>query len=563
MEDLLPNTQHTGNGQTKQPLVTGLYARVSTGRQENEQTIESQVDEIKNRIKADGNILSDKHMFLDDGWTGTILARPGLDALRDAIKRQEIQVLYVYDLGRLSRDVTYQLVLVKEFEEAGIKFISLHDINPINGEQSFMRNVLACFHDYERVKIAERFRRGKLYKAKNGIVISGSALYGYNYVKRTDTTPTHWERNEEETRAIKLIFEWFVIERVPINGIIRRLYDLGIKPRKRKSVFWTKGPITRILRCDTYWTGIAYYNKHEAVVSEKRLKNEKYYKVKKNSRKLRPKEEWLPFKVPIILEDRALFDRAQEIMEYNKRYARKNRKFNYLLSEVLWCGCGSRRAGDGCNKNGHYYYRCEERLHHFPKEQRRCHIGGVNARVLDALVWKELTNHLTDPKLLKKHAEEWISSQANQSTDTQERAKIQEQIDRLTEEISRYAKAYGGGAMEFDQYMELAKATKRKKEGYQKQLEELKAKVSPEIVSIEADELCNEAKKVIKSLDFYNKKNLIRDIIEKVIIKERSEVEVLCHIPLPQLSLTSAHKLGHEPIGRDSRITQCRQEYSF
>lgn len=563
MEDLLPNTQHTGNGQTKQPLVTGLYARVSTGRQENEQTIESQVDEIKNRIKADGNILSDKHMFLDDGWTGTILARPGLDALRDAIKRQEIQVLYVYDLGRLSRDVTYQLVLVKEFEEAGIKFISLHDINPINGEQSFMRNVLACFHDYERVKIAERFRRGKLYKAKNGIVISGSALYGYNYVKRTDTTPTHWERNEEETRAIKLIFEWFVIERVPINGIIRRLYDLGIKPRKRKSVFWTKGPITRILRCDTYWTGIAYYNKHEAVVSEKRLKNEKYYKVKKNSRKLRPKEEWLPFKVPIILEDRALFDRAQEIMEYNKRYARKNRKFNYLLSEVLWCGCGSRRAGDGCNKNGHYYYRCEERLHHFPKEQRRCHIGGVNARVLDALVWKELTNHLTDPKLLKKHAEEWISSQANQSTDTQERAKIQEQIDRLTEEINRYAKAYGGGAMEFDQYMELAKATKRKKEGYQKQLEELKAKVSPEIVSIEADELCNEAKKVIKSLDFYNKKNLIRDIIEKVIIKERSEVEVLCHIPLPQLSLTSAHKLGHEPIGRDSWPAECGEVDAF
>lgn len=331
---------------------------------------------------------------------------------------------------------------------------------------------------------------------------------------------------------------------------------MGIKPKKRKSVFWTKGPITRILRCDTYWTGIAYYNKHEAVASEKRLKNEKYYKVKKNSRKLRPKEEWLPFKVPIILEDKALFDKAQEIMEYNKRYARKNRKFNYLLSEVLWCGCGNRRAGDGCNRNGHYYYRFEERLHHFPKEQRRCHIGGVNARVLDALVWKELTNNLTDPKLLKKHAEEWISDQANRSADTQERAKIQEQIDRLTEEINRYAKAYGGGAMEFDQYMELAKATKRKKEGYQKQLDELKVRVSPEIVNIEADELCNEAKKVIKSLDFYNKKNLIRDIIGKVIIKERSEVEVLCHIPLPQLALTSTEKLGHEPIGRHRRLTQ-------
>jgi len=76
----------------------------------------------------------------------------------------------------------------------------------------------------------------------------------------------------------------------------------------------------------------------------------------------------------------------------------------------------------------------------------------------------------------------------------------------------------------------------------------------PKLVSIEASKLCDEAKKVIKSLELYDKKNFIRDIIEKVIIKERSEVEVLCHIPLPQLSLTSAHKLGHEPISRDCRF---------
>lgn len=563
MEDLLPNTNHIENGQAKQSLVAGLYARVSTGRQENEQTIESQVDEIKAKVEADGNILSDKHNFLDNGWTGSMLARPALDDLRDSIKRQEISILYIYDLGRLSRDFTHQLLLIKEIEEAGVKFISLHDINPENEEQSFIRNILGSFHAYERIKIAERFRRGKLYKAKNGIVISGGALYGYSYVKRTETTPTHWERNEEEIRAINLIFQWFVIERVPINGMIRRLYDLGIKPKKRKSDFWTKGPITRILRCDTYWTGIAYYNKHEAIVSKTRIKNEKYRKVKKNSRKLRTKDEWYPFKVPIILENKALFDKAQVIMEYNKRYAKRNRKFEYLLSEVLWCGCGNRRAGDGCNKNGHYYYRCEERLHHFPKEQRRCHIKGVNARILDAMVWKELTSHLTDPKLLKKHAEEWISDQASRSADTQEREKIQEQIDKLTEEANRYAKAYGSGGMEFDQYMELAKVTKKKKEGYQRQLEDMKLKVSPEAVSIGADELCAEAKKVVTSLDFYNKKNLTRDIIEKIVIKERSEVEVICHISLTQLSLTSAEKLEHEPISRNSRPSKCREEHAF
>lgn len=68
---------------------------------------------------------------------------------------------------------------------------------------------------------------------------------------------------------------------------------------------------------------------------------------------------------------------------------------------------------------------------------------------------------------------------------------------------------------------------------------------------------------MIKSLDFYNKKNLIRDIIEKIIIKERRKVEVLCHIPPPQLALTSTEKLGHEPICRNSWTAECRQKHSF
>jgi len=106
--------------------------------------------------------------------------------------------------------------------------------------------------------------------------------------------------------------------------------------------------------------------------------------------------------------------------------------------------------------------------------------------------------------------------------------------------------------------MELARATKRKKEGYQKQLNELKAKVLLEVVNIEADELCNEAKKVIKNLDFYDKKNFIRDIIEKVIIKERREVEVLCHIPLPQLITAFTINVGYEPIGWDCGSSKCR-----
>ena len=137
------------------------------------------------------------------------------------------------------------------------------------------------------------------------------------------------------------------------------------------------------------------------------------------------------------------------------------------------------------------------------------------------------------------------------------------QIEKITEEEKRYSKAYGGGTLEFEQYMELVKDAKKRKKGFQKEIEEQEDLTSKESIDIGVDELCAETEKVLCTMNFSNKKQVVRDIIEKVIIKERREVEVLCHIPLPQLSLTSAHKLGHEPISRYSRTSQRWKKHSF
>jgi site-specific DNA recombinase len=60
----------------------GLYARVSTANQEEEETIKNQLMEIKERIKKDGNVLLPECEYKDDGWSGTIIARPELDRMR-------------------------------------------------------------------------------------------------------------------------------------------------------------------------------------------------------------------------------------------------------------------------------------------------------------------------------------------------------------------------------------------------------------------------------------------------------------------------------------------------
>ena len=515
----------------------GAYFRVSTGRQEKEATIDSQIDEVKTRIKADENILLPENIFTDDGWSGELLARPKLDELRDACKGKRIEVLYVYDLGRLSRNFTNQLVLLEEIENAGVEIISLHDINPQNEEETLAQRVLGIFHDYERIKIAERMRRGKLYKSRMGILINGQALYGLTYVRKTENRPAYCKINEFETDAVNKIFEWFVIKGYSQRKIIKELYDAKIPPRKRKSEFWTKGPVIRVLTCETYITGVAYYNKSEAVVG-KRLKNdEKYRKVKKNSRRVRPKEEWIPIKVPVVLKNQELFYKAQKILEHNQKFACKKRQHTYLLSGFTYCECGNRRVGDGAD-NGHYYYRCTERILKYPKKNK-CKSPGINAEVLDKLFWLNLTGYLSEPKNLKEQVKDWVKTQVSSEVQVREMQRINTLIEKAKEEKQRYIQAYGQGALEFEAFQDAIKPVNQRIKGYEDELEAIKQKSKGVLEdSVPIEEYCAEVKEAFSTLNLSNRALLIRDIIDKIVLKGfKNEVDVYGYLSVAHLNM--------------------------
>lgn len=540
---------------SKTNTIVAGYFRVSTGRQENEQTIESQIDEVKKRIEADGNILPAENIFIDDGWSGELLARPSLDQMRDAAKEGRFNILYVYDRGRLSRTFAHQEIIIEELNDRDIKFMSLHDFEAVNAEGKVMQAMQGVFHEYERVKIAERMRRGKLYKAKNGTIINGQALYGYSYTRTNPKEPVRYEINEAEAKAVRLMFQWFAEERVSLNEIKKRLYDLGIKPRKRKSLFWTKGPIVRILKCDTYFTGTAYYNKSEAVVAKHPIKEERYKKIKKTSRRVRAREDWIPFEIPKLIDNPILYEKAQQILSFNQKYACKRKVYNYLLSGLVYCECGNRRSGDGSNKYGHHYYRCIDRLRSHPYP-RQCKSSGVNAALLDAMVWRELKRHLTNYSLIKKYAERWIKSQlAITGEYSSEKQRLMNEIGKINDEEARYSKAYGAGSLDFEQFQQLMKDAKKRKVSYNKQLANLADKSTQVNIQIDVNDLVEEAKKIISSLDFTDKFKVIRDIISKIIVTERSGAEIWIHLPLPA---TITEKLGYGPERRDSRFTKCR-----
>lgn len=539
-------------------MIPALYARVSTSRQENEQTIESQIAEIKIKIAEDGNTLLSENIFIDDGWTGEVIQRPGLDAMRDAAMSGVFQVLYVYDRGRLSRVFAYQEIILEELINRDIQFVTLHDINAETPEERVLQAMQGVFHEYERVKIVERMRRGKLFKARNGILINGNSLYGYDYIKKTDTEPAHYRVNEEQTRVVRMIFDWVGNERISLNEVIRKLFDLGIPPRKAKSEFWTKGPIVRILQQESYIDGYVYFNKSESCVAKKPIKHVKYKKIKRTSKRPRPREDWIPFKVPAILDDRMLFERVQKTLYLNQRYAPKNRKHEYLLTGLVFCGCSNRRAGDGQNKQGHFYYRCTERIYNFPSLERKCQLPGVNAVILDRMVWNELMKFIKNPELLKKRVEEVLRERKEKTANKQEYDRLMGLINRIEEEEQRYAKAYGAGTLEFEQFRDLMREVKKKKLNFQVQLDKLKVN-SDEIGldKIQVDDICYEAKRVLDEVDYTDKDKSVKTLLDKVTIKEGGWVQVCGHIPL------FIQKLGDEPASRDSGVAKCGEKHAF
>lgn len=548
------------NQNLKQPLKAALYARVSTGRQENEQTIESQLDEVKKKIADDGNVLSPENIFIDDGWSGELIARPDLDRMRDAAKDDRFEILYVYDRGRLSRIYAHQELIIEELTDRGIKFFSVHDVQADTPEGKVMQAMQGVFHEYERIKIVERMRRGKLFKAKGKVIINGTPLYGYKFVRSDPKGPVICYKNDDEAKAVNLIWNWFGNEKVSIYEIQKRLYDLGIKPKKRKSDFWTKGPIVRILKCDTYVTGKAYYNKSESIVAKHPIKDVKYKKIKKTSRRPRDREEWLDFDVPVIVNDYSLYDRILKILDFNQKYASKKKKYDYLLSGLIYCGHGYRRSGDGTSKYGHFYYRSIARLKNGFYENK-CKCGGVNAVVLDSMVWKALKKKLFSYPIMKKYAEKWLKSiSILNSEDVLEKQRLNEMIGKTLEEETRYSKAYGVATLDFEQFQDLMKDCKKRRLSYQKQLSELSNETAQINIQIEVDELLVEVMRIVKSIDFTDKFRAVRDIIDKVIVTERSGAEICAHLPLP---VTITEKLGYEPQRRDSRFAQCGEIYTF
>ena len=304
--------------------------------------------------------------------------------------------------------------------------------------------------------LGERFRRGKLQKARAGHWIAGQAPYGYRYVPKRDGVPGHLEVDEAEAEVVRMLYRWLIDERMTVRQILKRLAAGPWRPRNGKRL-WSNSVVHRILS-DPLYAGTAYANRHvlrraraspgppapgracRPAASRGRARSGSPSRCRPSS-------------------TRSTYQDASEQLARNSALSfRNNTRNDYLLRCLLTCRtCGLAMCGVTTQRGRRA---APAPLLHVPRQghprpgPRRAAARRPRPRVeeLDAAVWDHVKRLLDDPATLAAQFEE-RARQAD-ALDADARAagqKWEAQLRRLDREEQRLLDAYQAEAIDLDE----------------------------------------------------------------------------------------------------------------
>jgi len=512
-----------------------LYARVSTDRQERERTIGSQVEALEARARAEGWTV--EMTCTDDGYSGTRLDRPGLDRARDAAAAGVVDAVVVLCPDRLARNYVHQMLVLDELSRFGVSVVFCEGGPADDPQGRLLAQIQAAVAEFERTKIVERNRRGKLWRARQGAVVSGVVPYGYRKVAASDGLPARLVVFEEEAAVVRRVFDWHVTDQLSVRAIAIRLIEAAIaSPRGRQ--IWSTSTLDRMLRQPAY-AGTLYYNRRVELPESARVPP--HSPGHRPIRSQRPEEEWIGVAVPAIV-DLETWTRSQALHQRNARFSPRHvGAERYLLRYLVRCGeCGQGRSSGGkvqANGTEQRYYRCQTVLPmHLRAEKLRCSQPSARADELDELVWAEVVRHLRHPELIAQGC-------AIPTDDDGGVPAARRQLAELRAQHRRLVDAYQAGAIA------LADLEARKRplvdrigELERTAADDQQRRTSKADLRRRIEDFAAQVAGGLESLSFAQRQELLRLVLEKVVVTE-ARVEVCFKIPVP------AKECRSRPIG--------------
>jgi site-specific DNA recombinase len=433
-----------------------IYARVSSARQREEQTIASQTTALVEAAELWELEVPTDWVFEDEGFSGATLVRPALERLRDLAAQVPVDVVLCYSPDRLARKYAYQALLIDEFARAGTEVRFVKSPRAETPEDELLIQFQGMIAEYERAQIAERTRRGKTHRARAGVVnVLGGAPYGYRYVRRSDDADARYEIVDDQAAVVRELFRVYVEDNVSIADLVRWLGAQGIATVTGKER-WDRSTVWGMLRNPAYAGRAAYLKtgRIDGTPVINRTARLQGRPVSRHARtRPRPSEDWIEIAVPAIVDDDT-FAAARRRLEDNRRFSARNTKEPSLLLGLVSCqSCGYAyyRTSTRTKKRKLYYYRCLGSDDYRYEHGRVCDNKPVRADYLDELVWGQVTALLADPTLVQAELDRRLSELRAANPATAERSRLELELTRATKGIERLVHAYQEDLLTLDE----------------------------------------------------------------------------------------------------------------
>ena len=334
-----------------------IYARVSSDKQREENTIASQTSALIAFAREQNCDVPAEWVIEDDGYSGASLLRPGLERLRDLAAEGLIQAVLIYAPDRLSRRYAHQILLIEEFARAGVEVLFIRSRRGTTPEDELLLQFQGMIAEYERAQILERSRRGKRHRARQGQVsVLAGAPYGYRYRRKTDHSAAYYEIDEEQARVVRWAYDLYTVQNSSI-GAIARLFNERHIPTAKRTGRWERSTIWAMLRNPAY-IGKACFGKTRAAPRQRitrPLRLRGGVATRDSAGHELPRAEWIEIPVPpIIGED--TFALAAERLQSNKKHAPRRTVTPSVVQGLVSCakcGYGLYRTFDEIHRPDH------------------------------------------------------------------------------------------------------------------------------------------------------------------------------------------------------------------
>jgi site-specific DNA recombinase len=528
-----------------------IYARVSSERQAQEDTIASQVQALRARVAEEGLTLDEELCFLDDGYSGSTLVRPALERLRDQAAAGAVERLYVHSPDRLARRYAYQALLVDELQHWGVELVFLNRPLGRGPEDDLLLQVQGVVAEYERAKILERSRRGKMHAARRGCVsVLAHAPYGYRYIGKGITGGEgRYEVCLAEAKVVQELFRWVACERLSISQAARRLGEQGVlSPRGRAS--WDPSTVWGILRNPAY-KGQAAYGKRRIIPRLPRPRPQRngceQPRRPVSWRRTSP-EEWTSIPVPALVEE-SLFETVQEQLRENKqRHRLATQGARYLLQGLLVCtSCGYALCGSRCR--GRVYYRCCGSFARRVGQDRVCPSRSLRGAQLEEAIWADVSALLAEPRRIEEDYQRRLNIGEESADAPASQRQLQMQAARVRRQISKLIDAYGEGLIEKQEFeprirdaraqLERLQAEARGQEQLQAQLQEMRQVIG------QLEAFAEQVRGKLHTADWTMRRQLITTLVKRVEIGAE-EVRVVYRVDCGPFELAPSGGLAQD-----------------